>query len=131
MPFGKLRLVPIGHCERVISLHDSSSLLFKEPGSPFERQVPLYASGLGVGNRKYSDVSQHFTANWTSSAHSKEGCAATGPEVDNADFLHEFIKLRGGTAAYGVPVKFRCVGLVPGTMRKVPHGRLMFRTSGA
>ena len=67
--------------------------MFKEPGSPFERQVPLYAGGLGVGNLKDSDVSQRFTAIGTSSAHSKEDCAATGPEVDNADFLREFIKL--------------------------------------
>ena len=87
--------------------------MFKEPGPPFERQVPLYASGWGVGNRKYSDFSQRLTAIWTSSAHSKEDCAATGPEAGNADFLREFIKLYGGTAAYGVPVKFQCARVVP------------------
>ena len=76
--------------------------MFKEPGSPFERQVPLYASRWGVGNRKYSAFSQCLTANWTSSAHSKKDCAATGPEADTANFLREFIQLRCGTAAYGV-----------------------------
>tara|TARA_B100001057_G_C22780534_1_gene923467 strand:+ start:587 stop:970 length:384 start_codon:yes stop_codon:yes gene_type:complete len=76
--------------------------MFKEPGSPFERRVPLYASGWGVGNRKYSDISQRLTAIWTSSAHSKEDCAATGPEVDAVNFLREFRKIYGGTAAYGV-----------------------------
>ena len=113
MAAGQLRLVPTGHCECVISLHDSSSLMLKEPGSPFERQVPLYAGGWGVGNRKDSTSFQCLTANWTSSAHSKKDCAATGPEAGTGNFRCEFIKLYDGTAAYGVPVKFQCAWVVP------------------